>query len=63
MTKDDVAALGIKAQETRDFFYALGLENTATDPEARLKQTERFERARADYHEALNAHQRALNAL
>lgn len=63
MTKDDVVALGLASQVAQDYFSALCRENTATDPEKRLAQTERFERARADMHEAMNRHHAALGLL
>lgn len=63
MTKDECVQLGIASQQAKDLFSALCAENTKTDPAERLAQTERFERARADMHEAMNRHHAALSQL
>lgn len=63
ITKDEVVALGVAAQQAKDFFDMLGVQNTQTEPAARLAQTERYERARADMWEAMNRHRTALALL
>lgn len=63
MTKDEVIALGIASQQAKQVFSALCQENTATDAKKRAEQIARFERARADMHEAMNRHHAALGYL
>lgn len=63
MTKEEVIELGIKSQRAKELFSALCIENTKTDPQERAEQIARFERARADMHEAMNQHHAALSQL
>lgn len=63
MTKDAVVALGVARRNAEEFFDMLGIQNTATDPEERAMQTERYERARADMWEARNRHEAGLRQL
>jgi hypothetical protein len=63
MTKDDVVALGIEAQRTRDVFKAHCEMNTQRDQAEYAKQVKGYERARADMHEAMNRHDAALRLL
>lgn len=63
MTKEEVVQLGIKSENAKAYFYNLGCENTRLDPPGRISQIERYERARADMHEAMNQHHEALRQL
>jgi hypothetical protein len=63
MTKEDVVKLGIASMHARSIFEAHCLMNTKTDPTERLSQIEAYERARADWHEAMNMHHAALQVL
>lgn len=63
MTKEEAVKLGIASQHAREFFTALAHENTKMDPAERDAQIVRYERARADMHEAMNRHHAALSQL
>lgn len=63
MTKDEVVALGIEAQRTKDVFRTHCERNTQIDPAEYAKQVADYERARADMHEAMNRHHAALGLL
>ena len=63
MTKDEATQLCIASQAAKDIFYNIGHENTQLDPEKRADQIARYERARADMHEAMNRHHAALEQL
>lgn len=63
MTKDEIVALGVASQKAQEYFRALCYENTRIDPKERTEQIERYERARANMHEAMNRHHAALGLL
>jgi hypothetical protein len=63
MTKEEATQLGIASRNARDYFEIIGAENTQIDPAKRAAQVERYERARADMHEAMNRHHAALEQL
>ncbi len=63
MTKEEAMQFGIAYQNAKFYFSTLGMENTQTDPVLRQEQIERYERARANMHEAMNRHHAALEQL
>lgn len=63
MTKDEVTQLGIAAQDARDRFAILGMENTQTDPVRRVEQTARYEKARTEMCAAEAIHRMALTQI
>jgi len=63
MTKEEAVELGIASHNAKQYFLTLAHENTQTDPIKRADQIARYERARADMHEAMNRHHAALQQL
>ena len=63
MTKEKTVEFGIESENAKAYFYILGHENIQTDPAKRANQIARYERARADMHEAMNRHHAALEEL